>query len=62
MNRLPPYLRQALEHGKDDPRGEIVHVEIRHDDWCGIFEGRPCDCNPDVESGKRVDRKYGGKA
>ena len=58
MNRLPPYLHQALDNVKDVAPGEIVHVEIRHDADCGIFENRACDCAPDVESGKRVDRKY----
>ncbi len=61
MKRLPNYLRQALEHGKDVRAGQIVHVEVRHDDWCGILEGRPCDCEPQVESGVRVERKYGGR-
>ncbi len=62
MTRLPPYLRQALENVKDVRRGEVVQVEIRHDDDCGIFENRACDCQPEVESGKRVDQKYGGGA
>ena len=61
MNRMPPsYLRQVLEHAKDVRPGEVVQVEVRHDDDCGIFEGRPCDCEPEVESGERVERKYGG--
>ena len=47
---------------KDIPPGEIVHVEVRHDDDCGIFEDRPCDCEPETESGARVERKYGGGA
>ena len=60
MKRLPPYLRQVLEHAKDVRPGEVVHVEVRHDNWCGIYEGRACDCEPEVESGARVERKYGG--
>ena len=62
MTRSPNYLRQVLQHGKDVPPGEVVHVEVRHDDDCGIFENRACDCEPEVESGDRVDRKYGGGA
>lgn len=23
-------------------------ASIRHDDWCGTFKGRVCDCDPDV--------------
>ena len=61
MNRLPSYLRQALEHMKHARPGEVIHVEIRHDDWCPIFEGGPCNCDPDVESGARVERKYDGQ-
>ena len=61
MNRPPPYLRQVLENVKHARAGEVVHVEVRHDDSCGILKGRACDCQPDVESGQRVERKYGGK-
>ena len=24
------------------------HVTVEHDDWCGIFEGKRCDCDPDI--------------
>ncbi len=24
------------------------HVKILHDDWCGFFKGRACNCDPDV--------------
>lgn len=58
--KLPLYLRQVLKNVKDVAPGEIVHIEVRHDDDCRIFENRPCDCQPEVESGARVDRKYGG--
>lgn len=60
MTRLPTYLRQVPRNVKDVPAGEVIHVEIRHDDDCGTFKGRACDCEPEVESGQRVDRKYGG--
>lgn len=30
--------------------GEAVVVEVRHDDWCAIFNGNPCNCEPDVTS------------
>jgi hypothetical protein len=26
----------------------LHHVDIYHDDDCGIFKGQPCDCNPDI--------------
>jgi hypothetical protein len=28
--------------------GRLSHVEIAHDDGCAIFEGRCCDCDPEV--------------
>ncbi len=24
------------------------HVKILHDDWCGFFKGRACNCDPEV--------------
>lgn len=26
----------------------LHHVYIYHDDWCGVFFGRECDCEPIV--------------
>ena len=31
--------------------GLLTHVHIYHDDWCGVYKGRPCDCNPEVHAG-----------
>jgi hypothetical protein len=26
-----------------------VHIgDIYHDDWCGIWDGKRCNCNPDI--------------
>lgn len=62
MSPLPNYVRALRKHLQENPpeRGAVEHVEIRHDDWCRIFEGGTCDCEPVVESGTRIDRKYGG--
>lgn len=38
----------------------VHHIEIRHDDDCAHWSGDGCDCEPEVESGTRVERKYGG--
>jgi hypothetical protein len=24
-------------------------VDIYHDDWCGIYHGRYCNCDPDIK-------------
>ena len=26
----------------------LHHMTIAHDDWCGIFEDRRCNCDPDI--------------
>lgn len=38
--------------------GIVRHVEVRHDDECGIFDDSECNCSPVVETGARIDRKY----
>jgi hypothetical protein len=31
------------------PRTVGLHqVSVAHDDWCGIFEGARCNCDPDI--------------
>lgn len=62
MSGRPKYLDALLAHLRRSPMesGELVHVEVRHDDACRIFDGEPCDCDPEVESGERIDEKYDG--
>jgi hypothetical protein len=43
--RLERLTRAALESGEMQ-KGKAYVVPIYHDDWCGIFAGRPCDCHP----------------
>ena len=64
MSRAQPhaYLEALFAHTERSPIGPGVHhVEVRHDPGCGLFHNRPCDCEPEIESGVRVDRKYGGE-
>lgn len=60
-DRAPRYLRALRGHLKDNPPdpGELHHVEVRHDPDCPHWDGGSCDCDAEVESGERVDRKYG---
>ena len=30
----------------------LYHVMVSHDDWCSIYDGGTCDCNPEVKMGK----------
>lgn len=33
----------------DSSKPGIKHIDITHDDWCAIFKGKYCNCNPDVK-------------
>lgn len=37
--------------GRLDELEEVgAHVlGVKHDDWCGVFDGRACDCEPVLE-------------
>jgi hypothetical protein len=56
----PRYLDQVRAAGAQQGPG-VYHVEVRHDAWCDLLHGRgPCNCNPTVQSGAAINRKYGG--
>jgi hypothetical protein len=59
MVKRPSYLPAMVRHVQDVklPPG-VHHVEVHHAHDCGFWEGGPCDCDPIIESGARVDRKY----
>ena len=27
---------------------EVYHQDVYHDDWCAIYKGGQCNCNPDI--------------
>jgi hypothetical protein len=31
------------------PRGRLTEVDIYHDDWCGIYHGGYCNCDPELK-------------
>jgi hypothetical protein len=31
------------------PNGQMHMVDVEHDSWCAHFEGRPCNCSPNVK-------------
>ena len=37
-------VRESIEM----PTQGVHHVSILHDDWCGIFNGEACNCDPDI--------------
>jgi len=50
-HRIPNYLRAFMKvpatHPSRQP-GAITFAEIQHDDWCRIFKGGVCNCNPNL--------------
>jgi len=33
-------------------RSEIQHITVSHDDDCGVFAAKRCDCDPDISLGR----------
>ena len=62
MKNRPTYIDALIHHLETvgvEP-GTVTHLEVRHDAGCAIWSRRSCDCEPEVESGARVDDKFGG--
>ena len=32
----------------------LYHVDVFHDDWCAIWQGRKCNCDPHLVTQKHV--------
>jgi hypothetical protein len=44
-------IQGAVAAGRVKPiPGTLVHIAVMHDDWCAIFKGGVCNCDPDVET------------
>lgn len=41
-------LQQARQHLETEPEPDVYHMDIYHDDWCSIWSGGKCDCQPDI--------------
>lgn len=47
---VPNYLAKVLgayRRGAFRP-GRVTIVHVYHDDWCAIFRGGPCNCDPEI--------------
>lgn len=45
-------LSEFCASGAIDMRpGETSHVTVSHDDWCMVFSGGACNCEPDIKAG-----------
>jgi len=51
--QLPNYMVKILEGYQEHPEwympGKLVRLHIFHDEWCAIYEGGACNCNPDIK-------------
>jgi hypothetical protein len=50
--QLPNYVRKLhyLYRIGAIPADAGLHmVDIEHDDWCGIFQGKRCNCDPTIK-------------
>lgn len=44
-------LAQMEQRGqvKVGPAGSLNNMTVRHDDWCGVYKGEECNCDPNIE-------------
>lgn len=49
------YMKKVLWLTATLPPGSIADIHISHDDWCGTFRGRRCNCDPDIRIEPRFD-------
>jgi hypothetical protein len=47
-------LIQMFQQGKL-PTASVSDVDIAHDDWCAIYSGGYCDCDPDIRIRPNLD-------
>ncbi|MHB1006589.1 MAG: hypothetical protein ACYC3S_13245 [Chloroflexota bacterium] len=44
------YMKRIAKASADCPElftpGEVMMLEVQHDDWCSFWKGEPCDCRP----------------
>ena len=41
-------IRKMWETGELPRTAGYHQIAVYHDDFCGVFEGKRCDCDPDV--------------
>ena len=44
------YVRHLPQVPLDAPieRGRIHHLVVHHDEWCAVYDGKDCNCDPNV--------------
>jgi hypothetical protein len=45
-----PHVFDAVRRNRERlPPGTVYELRVAHDNWCLIFKGGPCNCNPVTE-------------
>ena len=39
------------------PSPGIVHTFVGHDNWCGMYQGNPCNCDPKIRTGTEEEAR-----
>ena len=47
-------LKLTMEH-LAEIQGQLVDIDIQHDNWCAVHGGHPCNCDTDVTIRKKLD-------
>jgi hypothetical protein len=42
------YEKKILAAGLTTPRGSASTFDVLHDDWCDIYRGGFCNCDPEI--------------
>ena len=45
---IDDYMKEWLPIVSAVPQGTLWDATCYHHDWCGIYDGRRCNCDPDV--------------
>lgn len=47
--KIPHYLQKITATARQLQLAPGVHiVQVRHDDWCSIWRGGECNCEPEI--------------
>lgn len=52
-------IARLIAEGKLNTNIGVHMLNIQHDDWCAIFDGGLCNCDPDIELAEPVWDKNG---
>jgi hypothetical protein len=50
--KVPNYikkLRYLVKIGTIPLNVETHMIDVEHDNWCAIFKGKPCNCDPTIK-------------